>query len=258
MDLHSASLPAVRTVEIARPSARAETWNVLRVAALIVLATWIYIADSGATGRGATAAAAGGAATPTATGAAAADGALGTAGSAGGPVARERDLMPWQRLFRSLGGPDQRLFRELQEGLLEAENARSASGHWPAPAALAAQGIPPFAGSGRRRYRWELRQEGLVVNYLGLPADGRDPSFLLLVQEPDPRLPPAVAAGQPADEMHHRLADGTLLHVSTWMRAGPPRTAASRGADAADAGRGAIAEPFARGWTQLLSGAARP
>jgi hypothetical protein len=240
MDLPSASLPAVRTVEIAPPSARGETWNVLRVAAIVALGTWIYIADNAAPGRGAPEAAGGAASTP---------------GGAGRPAARERDLMPWQRLFRSLGGPDQRIFRELQEGLLEAENARSASGRWPAPAVLAAQGIPPFAGSGRRRYRWELRQDGLVVNYLGLPADGRDPTVLLLVQEPDPRLPPTVAAVQPTDEMHHRLAGGTLLHVSTWMRAGTPRTAAS---GSADDGPGVIAEPFARGWTQLLAGVARP
>ena len=48
MDRPSVSQPALRTVEIAPPSARAETWNVLRVAALIVLATWIYIADTAA------------------------------------------------------------------------------------------------------------------------------------------------------------------------------------------------------------------
>src|ERR1700676_2194572 len=48
MEVPSVSQPAVRTVEIAPPSARAETWNVLRAAALIVLATWIYIADTAA------------------------------------------------------------------------------------------------------------------------------------------------------------------------------------------------------------------
>jgi hypothetical protein len=284
MDVPSASQPGVRTAEIGPPSARAETWNVLRAAALIVLAAWIYIADTtapaGVGGGGAAAAGAGVAAPGTA-----------PSGAAGGGAAEARDLMPYQRLFRTLGGEDQRLFRELQEGLIEAENARSAARSWPAPAALAAQGIPPFADvparGGRRRYRWELRQEGLIVNYLGVPADRRDPAFLLLVQEPDPQVPAAGGAspaggGMPAsgtaagsgtspaaqatDEIHHRLADGTLLHVSTWMReppAGGPGGAASgagtalgaRGGIAAGGDRQVIAEPYARGWIQLLVGA---
>ena len=275
MDVPSASQPGVRIAEIGPPSARAETWNVLRAAALIVLAAWIYIADTTApaAGGGDAAAAASGAVAGAAPG-----------GAAGGGAVEARDLMPYQRLFRTLGGEDQRLFRELQEGLIEAENARSTARTWPAPAALAAQGIPPFADApargGRRRYRWELRQEGLVVNYLGLPADRRDPAFLLLVQEPDPPAPAGggtavtgVAAGagispaaQATDEIHHRLADGTLLHVSTWMREG-----ARGGPGGADAGAGAalaasggigagderrvIAEPYARGWIQLLVGA---
>src|ERR1700720_517370 len=48
MDVSSTCQPAVRNVDIAPPSARTETWNVLRAAALIVLATWIYIADTAA------------------------------------------------------------------------------------------------------------------------------------------------------------------------------------------------------------------
>jgi hypothetical protein len=248
MDLTSpSSSPAVRTVEIGPPSARAETWNVLRVAVLVMLATWIYLADTAAPGPG---------------GAGTGD-AAGTAAAAAPGTARQRDLMPFQRLFASLGGEDQLMFRELHEGLLEAENARSATGAWPAPAALAAQGIPPFtdtarvaraAAAARRAYRWELHQDGLVVNYLGLPADRRDPAFLLLVQEPDPRVPPAAAAAQAVDEVHHRLADGTLLHVSTWMRAAPLPGAAS----GVDGGPGTIVEPFSRGWTQLLAGPVRP
>ena len=203
--------------------------------------------------------------------------------------------MPYQRLFRGLGGEDQRLFRELQEGLLEAENVRSSTRRWPAPGTLAGRGVPPFADAagrgGRRFYRWQLRQEGPIVNYLGVPADRRDPAFLLLVQEPDPGapaqgLPPggpaggagpdqgpgAIAGGagaagadaaQATDEVHHRLADGTLLHVSVWLRQAP---AAAAGAGAAgpsaradDPGRdpGVIAVPYARGWTQLLVGATR-
>ena len=65
---------------------------------------------------------------------------------------------------------------------------------------------------------------------------------------------PGFEAGQATDEVHHRLADGTLLHVSTWMRAGGPAgVAGGAGGDP-----GVIAEPFARGWVQLLVGATRP
>lgn len=274
MDVPSASRPALRTVEIRPPSARAETWNVLRAAALIVLAAWIYVADT--TAPAGDAAVPAGMAAPTAMAA------------AGGGAAR--DLMPYQRLFRSLGGEDQRLFRELQEGLLEAENARSSARRWPLPEALAAQGIPPFADppgrAGRRRYRWQLREAGLIVNYLGVPADRRDPAFLLLVQEPDPLAPAAGVAfpapgGMPAggaaavagslpaapamDEMHHRLADGTLLHVSTWMRdvrfGFPALAEGGAGGAGGDGGAGGasgvIAEPYAQGWLQVLVGAAR-
>jgi hypothetical protein len=241
---------ALHTVEIRPPSARAETWNVLRAGALIVLATWIYIAD---TAGGASPSAAAGAATSAAAGRAAA-----------------RDLMPYQRLFPSLDGAQQLMFRELREGLLEAENLRSATRRWPPPAALAGRGIPPFAdvpASRRHTYRWELRQEGLYVNYLGVPADARAPAFLLLVQEPDPRAPADPAApppGAPDDEVHHRLADGTVLHVSIWMRAGgrfgapaapglPVAAPVAAGAAAAPAAA-VIMVPYAEGWTQLLAG----
>jgi len=284
MEVPSVSQPAVRTVEIAPPSARAETWNVLRAAALIVLATWIYIADTAApAGSGAEGAVPGAPRTVI--------GAGGRGDGRGGDDAR--DLMPYQRLFRGLGGEDQRLFRELQEGLLEAENVRSSTRRWPAPGTLAGRGVPPFADAagrgGRRLYRWQLRQEGPIVNYLGVPADRRDPPALLLVQEPDPGAPaqgpppggpagggvgPAQGSGaiggvagaagaQATDEVHHRLADGTLLHVSIWLREAPPAAggagAAGPSAGADDPGRdpGVIAVPYARGWTQVLVGATR-
>jgi hypothetical protein len=274
MEVPSVSQPAVRTVEIAPPSARAETWNVLRAAALIVLATWIYIADTAApAGSGAGGAAPGASRSVIGAGGSGGPRSLGGLGGRGGRGGDDaRDLMPYQRLFRGLGGEDQRLFRELQEGLLEAENVRSSTRRWPAPGTLAGRGVPPFADAagrdGRRLYRWQLRQEGPIVNYLGLPADRRDPALLLLVQEPDPGAPaqgsPAGGAGtQATDEVHHRLADGTLLHVSVWLRGAP---AAAGGAGAAgpsgaadDPGRdpGVIAVPYARGWTQVLVGATR-
>ena len=227
------SLPAsvdpqpVRRVEIRPPSARAETLNVLRVAALIVLAAWIYLAAETAPPAAGSAGMAGG-------------------GDIAGASRAGRDLMPYQRLFPALSGGEQRMFRELQEGLLEAENGRAATRRWPSPAELAAQGVPPFAAaSPAGGYTWTLRQDGLTVNYVGVSAAPRAPAFLLLVQEPDPLAP--ADAGAPAsgnDEMHHRLPDGAILHVSIWMR--PAGGTVFPG--------GVLATPYDRGWLQLLVG----
>ena len=48
------------------------------------------------------------------------------------------------------------MFRELQEGVREAENGRAADKRWPAVETLAAQGIPPFASDAVAKpvYRW--------------------------------------------------------------------------------------------------------
>jgi hypothetical protein len=264
----SAASPPAKRADILPPSTGGETANVLRAAAFVVAATWIYIANAGGAGGAWGAGGVGGTA-----------GAGGTGGAPGGtaaPVAAgaARDLMPYQRLFASLGGAEQRMFRELQEGLLEAENVRGAvpagrarqgrrespgGGGWPAPEQLAAQGVPPFADVAlphAPRYRWTMRRAGLAVGYLGEAADGGAPAWLLLVQEPDPLAPADPAApppGAPNDEVHHRLPDGTVLHVGVWMH--PPR-----GAGAAVAGYDddtALAAPYARGWTQLLSSAPR-
>ena len=55
------------------------------------------------------------------------------------------DLLPYQQLIRDAPAADQRIFRELQEGLLEAERIRAETGQWPDVTTLAAEGIPPFA-----------------------------------------------------------------------------------------------------------------
>jgi hypothetical protein len=197
-------------MEITPPSARREAANVLRMAAVILIATWIYLAN--------------------------------TAMPRTGPAAGA-GLIAYQKLFSSLEPREQRMFRSLHEGLLEAENVRSSSGAWPAPAALAGQGIPPFAAdpiASREKYTWTLHQEGNLVNYLGLPAAAQLPAFLLSIQEPTSGASVDTA---PNDEQHHRLTNGEVLHVAVWMH--------GEGAKLSDA---LVRQPESAGWAQLLAG----
>lgn len=82
-----------------------------------------------------------------------------------------------------------------------------------------------------------------MIDYLGLPAPpcpSTAPAWLLAIQEPDPGAPPDRS---PADEQHHRLADGTVLHVAVWSHREGSRVRA-----------GLVPLPYADGWTQILAG----
>ena len=207
--------PSIRTVRIEPPSIRGETSAVLRAAAMILIGTWLYLANASAPARGRVAAA---------------------------PV-----TPPYQKLFADLPPQQQRMFRALHEGLIEAENVRSTSGAWPTPPTLADQGIPPFAAdpiTARERYTWTKRQDGNVINYIGIPATPAVPAFLLLVLEPAPGAPPDLT---PSDELHHRLANGDVLHVSVWIHP-----------EAQKLKDDLVVIPEAGGWTQLLAGPALP
>jgi hypothetical protein len=168
---------------------------------------------------------------------------------------RPTDLAPFQMLFRDAAPTVQRMFREMQEGLTEAETARAASAQWPSVAALAAQGIPPFARPDPG-YGWRLFRDGPYVGYVGAPAVGAGaaapgsaaPAFLALIQEPPAGYTENPQPGAPPDETHHRLADGTLLHVTLWFRPD----------GAVPDGDSVLTQPFAAGWTQVLVGAQRP
>ena len=118
-------------------------------------------------------------------------------------------------LIRDASPADQRVFRELQEGLLEAERIRAQTGRWPDVATLAAEGIPPLRPIRRRKstYKWTSVRQDWVTNYLGVPSDPSRPAWVLVILEPEPGAPPDPA---PNDETHHRLTDGTTLHVSIW------------------------------------------
>jgi hypothetical protein len=197
-----------RRAELRPPSAGAELGNVARFAMVVVIGVWMYMAtDSGTFRKG---------------------------------DADKRHLLPFQALVQDRPPAEQRMFRELQEGLLEAERRRAERGSWPAVSSLAADGIPPFAldPTAKDGYDWRLMANGTLVNYLGLPQQPDRPAWLLLVQEPEPGALPDPAR---EDEEHHRLTTGVMLHVSTWVRA-----------DARVAGR-LLRTPQAEGWTQLYA-----
>jgi len=126
-----------------------------------------------------------------------------------------RGLLPYQTLVRTLPEPDQGVFRAIREGLLSAEAERARTKTWPEPASLAAQGVVPFAPRGERgEYEWSRSEESGIVNYFGRPRDPSQPAWLLEIQEPEPGMRPDPA---PLDDQHHRLPDGTTLHIYVWM-----------------------------------------
>lgn len=207
---------AITTVEVLPPSATGETRLVLRAAAAIVFGV-LFVSGLQASDRG------------------------------NDSARKVRDLAPFQLRFRDATPTVQRMFQEIQEGLIEAENMRVATKQWPAVETLAAHGIPPFPLTDFP-YRWRLLQEGVYAAYVGAPAPGSDaPAFLALIQEPEPGSVETAMPATPADEIHHRLSDGTLLHVSVWFRPGGP-------APDDQATIATLARPFTAGWTQVLAG----
>jgi hypothetical protein len=198
---------AARTVTVDVLSARAELLAVLRTAMAVIAAVWLYVALAEGTGSRASA---------------------------------PRNLLPFQQLMAERSPDEQRMFRELQEGLLEAESRRADAGTWPPPATLAEEGVPPFAADPTRKrpYDWSLVTGGIFINYLGLPRDDGS-AWLLLIQEPVPGVPPDQNV---EDEEHHRLSNGTMLHVSAWVHANGSKIA-----------RHIIRMPQAEGWTQLYA-----
>jgi hypothetical protein len=215
----NASPASLRTVEVLPPSARGETRYVLRAAAAIVVGVIVVSA-------------------------------LHASGRANDSAPRPPDLQPFQVLVRDTTPTVQRMFREIQAGLTQAEQMRVATQHWPAVETLAAQGIPPFPLADSP-YRWRLLQEGLYAAYLGAPTPASgEPALLALIQEPGPGAGES-ASTTPPDELHHRLSDGTLLRVSVWFR--PDGWAADDQTTIA-----AVAQPSTIGWKQVLAGQQGP
>lgn len=208
------SAAAARSITVRALSPQAELLVVVRAAMVIAVGVWLYVAVM--TG-------------------------------VGGNAPRQRNLLPFQKLIADRAPAEQRMFRELQEGLLEAEAARSSANAWPTPQALGESGIPPFAADPTQRssYAWTLVRSGTFVNYQGIPRDATLPAWLVFVQEPEPGVPPDQTY---EDEEHHRLANGTMLHVSTWLHSNGGATAPRL-----------VRMPQAEGWTQLYAvGPAQP
>jgi hypothetical protein len=142
--------------------------------------------------------------------------------------------------FGKLDADEQRLFRRALEGLAEAEDVRSATGKWPTIEELAARGIPPFASDpiDHYNYRWKMIRDRYVVNYIGIPGWVDRPTFVIAGVEPEP----GAAELAEVDETHHKLADGTLIHVGVYrgtIRNVPP---------------GPLSQfPFIDGWRRIVA-----
>ena len=162
---------------------------------------------------------------------------FGVTGRTGAP---STEVLPYQVLFRDLPSAQQRVFRALQEGALEALPRRAAGTDWPAVDALAADGIPPFAPDvlDKAGLQWTLRRSGLLWQYVGVPSAAPDaPAYLISIQEPDPVTGEKSVPGV-VDEEHRLLPDGRLLHVTYWIG----RT---------DGRPDPILDPALRGWKQI-------
>lgn len=204
------------TVEVRAPSAAAEAGAVLRAIVAVAFVTAIAMTARFGAGEGAS------------------------------PSSASRTthlvLRPDQLSFAALPAEDQRMYRRCLLGLADAEELRSATGRWPDVAELAARGTPPFSADplDAAGYRWQRLLDGTLVNFLGVPADAASPrpSILVVVGEPDPGAPHDPAAV--IDESHHKLRDGTLLHVSISL--GTARTL----------GRPVAMPAFEDGWRQVI------
>lgn len=143
--------------------------------------------------------------------------------------------------FGKLDAEDQRMYRRALDGLAEAEDARSRTGAWPTVTELAARGIPPFVDDpiDRAGYRWQLVRDRLTINYVGFPDAPERPTLVIAAIEPEPGASELVAV----DETHHKLADGTMIHVGVWR--GTARRMPV-----------ALAQfPFLDGWRRIAAGA---
>jgi hypothetical protein len=151
----------------------------------------------------------------------------------------ERDLLPYQTLARDLPAADQEMFRAIRAALLVAEQDFVRTGAWPQPGELAQRGIAPFAAGGPLSYQWSLMRQGAIVNYLAQPANAAAPAWLLEIQEPEAGMLPDTA---PADEEHHKLSTGMMIHTYVWTHPYGSQVPI-----------GFVRQPQNSGWTQVFT-----
>jgi hypothetical protein len=147
----------------------------------------------------------------------------------GGENDAGRSLLPYQTLVSSLPEADQPPFRALRDAIVTAESIRARTARWPDVTALTLPGPA---------YQWTRLERGRIVNYLGKPDDPAKPAWLLEIQEPEPGTAPDPA---PDDEQHHRLPDGTTLHLYVWTH----RLGGQVPSDF-------VAQPQSTGWTEVF------
>jgi hypothetical protein len=147
----------------------------------------------------------------------------------------DRRLLPYQALAAALPESDQQQFRALRERLLAAEAARARTSRWPDVTTLALPGSD---------YTWTRFERGVVIDYLGRPTVPAKPAWLLEIQEPEPGTAPDPA---PNDEEHHRLPDGTTLHVYVWTHRLGGQLAS-----------GFVPQPQNTGWVEVFSQVPNP
>jgi hypothetical protein len=147
----------------------------------------------------------------------------------------EGNLLPYQQLVATLVSADQTMFADLSKQMVDVEEMRAAAGQWPGASRM----------TRLTSYTWTASREGYFLNYLATPADDQSAAgWLLVIQEPDPQAPVDPA---PNDETHHRLPDGTVLHVSIWTH---------RFGGQID--RRFVRQPERSGWTQVLTAPVPP
>lgn len=168
---------------------------------------------------------------------------------------RERNLLPYQALVRTLPESEQSVFRAIRSALPSIEADRGTTSRWPEASTLAelaargmerAGGVPlgPADAGSRAVLHWERSQHATTVSYLGMPTDPAAPAWLVVIQEPEPGAPPDPA---PNDEEHQRLPDGTVLHIYVWTHRYGGRVTA-----------GAVLRPQNDGWIEVLTAPPNP
>ena len=155
-----------------------------------------------------------------------------------------KNLLPYQLLATTLSDSAQQTHSSLRQGLIAAESDRARLKRWPEADTLREHGVAPFDGTGSVGLTWHSFTQSTTINYIGIPADGTDPAWILAIQEPESGAP---ADPSPNDDEHHRLPDGTTLHIYVWMHRFGGRVKPVF-----------VPQPQAEGWVQVFSAPPNP